>query len=63
MIAVAVTAMAQDFEYNGLQYSITKAPNGNNWGEVAVYGYVSTTATSITIPPSVTCDGKTYNVT
>ena len=63
MIAVAMTAMAENFEYNGLKYSVIKAPDGNIWGEVEVEGYVSTTASSITIPPSVTNDGKTYNVT
>ncbi|WP_407403929.1 leucine-rich repeat protein, partial [Sodaliphilus sp.] len=63
MIAVAMTVMAQNFEYDGLKYSVTKSPDGNIWGEVEVEGCVSTTASYITIPPSVTNDGKTYNVT
>ena len=57
-----MAASAYDFTSGGVYYNITKAPSGSNPGTVSVAsgdGYTGI----VTIPATVTNEGKAYNVT
>ena len=60
---VALAQAGDTFFIGSIGYKVLSEPSGSSHGTAAVYDYLNTLGSDITIPASIQYGGKTYNVT